>query len=81
MRSVVCSWPFKPKLINKVALQPPLFCVAAYNGQVQKFEDPNVYKYPKYLTTIVAGSAGSKEKISKSQGPAKTRVTSVLDYG
>ena len=55
--------------------------LAAYDGQVQKFSDAHVYDNPKYLTTIVAGSAGSKEKISHGLGPEKTLVTSIFDYG
>lgn len=53
----------------------------AYDGDVQKFSDTHVYDNPKYLTTIVAGSAGSKEKISHGLGPKETLVTSVFDYG
>ena len=40
-----------------------------------------VYVNPKYLTIIVAGSAGSREKLSDGKGPEKGMVTFIKDYG
>ncbi|XP_031574017.1 acid phosphatase type 7-like [Actinia tenebrosa] len=52
-----------------------------FKREIDRQSDKNVYKNPKYMTTVVVGSAGSKEKISQGLGPINKLVTHIFDYG
>lgn len=65
-----------------------LFChnwhsvsIPAYDGKLDNQTKEHVYINPAYLTTIVAGSAGSKEKISSGSAPKKDLAKYLEDYG
>lgn len=55
--------------------------IPAYGGKVDNQTIEHVYINPAYRTTIVAGSAGSKEKLSSGKGPEKTLAKYIEDYG
>ena len=56
--------------------------IPAYDGRVDvNHTDKNVYVNPVYLTTIVAGSAGSKEKLSSGKAPQRTLAKYIQEYG
>ncbi|XP_015766386.1 PREDICTED: acid phosphatase type 7-like isoform X2 [Acropora digitifera] len=51
-----------------------------YHGEVEP-QSQYIYINPSYMTTIVAGSAGSKEKLSGGKAPSKTLANYIKDYG
>lgn len=54
----------------------------AYNGSVDKPTDNHVYVNPKFKTVIVAGSAGSHEKLSNwTRAPDRLSAKYIYDYG
>ena len=55
--------------------------IPAYDGKLDNQTKEHVYINPAYLTTIVAGSAGSKEKISSGSAPKKDLAKYIEDYG
>lgn len=56
--------------------------IPAYDGRVDdNHTDKNVYVNPVYLTTIVAGSAGSKEKLSDGKAPHRALAEYIEEYG
>ena len=56
--------------------------IPAYDGRVDyNHTEKSVYVNPVYLTTIVAGSAGSKEKLSSGKAPKRTLAKYIQDYG
>jgi len=56
--------------------------IPAYDGRVDdNHTEKNVYVNPVYLTTIVAGSAGSKEKLSSGKAPERTLAKHIQEYG
>ena len=59
-----------------------LFYELAYNGSVDKPTDNHVYVNPKFKTVIVAGSAGSHEKLSNwTRAPDNLSAKYIYDYG
>ncbi|XP_032237030.1 acid phosphatase type 7 [Nematostella vectensis] len=52
-----------------------------YQDEVDRPDKKNVYVNPKFMTVIVAGSAGSKEKISHGLGPKRHLAKYIFDYG
>lgn len=54
--------------------------IPAYGRKVDK-QTGHAYVNPAYMTTIVAGSAGSKEKISSGSAAAKYLAKYIEDYG
>jgi len=54
--------------------------IPAYHGEVES-QSQYIYINPSYMTTIVAGSAGSKEKLSGGKAPSKTLANYIKDYG
>ncbi|XP_020628911.1 acid phosphatase type 7-like isoform X2 [Orbicella faveolata] len=52
-----------------------------YGGKLDNQTKEHVYINPAYLTTIVAGSAGSKEKLSSGSAPKKDLAKYIEDYG
>lgn len=55
--------------------------ISAYGGKLDNQTKEHVYINPAYLTTIVAGSAGSKEKLSSGSAPKKDLAKYIEDYG
>jgi predicted MPP superfamily phosphohydrolase len=51
-----------------------------HHGKVDS-QEKHHYTNPKYMTTIVAGSPGCREKISHGSGPAKALAEHSLSYG
>ena len=57
-------------------------CKLAYNGDVDKPAESHVYINPKYKTVIVAGSAGSRERLSNwTHAPDYMSAKYIYDYG
>lgn len=54
--------------------------IPAYDDEVE-YQSQYVYMNPSYMTTIVAGSAGSKERLSSGRAPRKTLAEYIEDYG
>lgn len=54
--------------------------IPAYDGEVEH-QSKYAYINPSYMTTIVAGSAGSKEELSDGRAPSKTLAIYFKDYG
>ena len=58
------------------------FLYIAYNGSVDYPTDNHVYVNPKFKTVIVAGSAGSHEKLSNwTRAPDRLSAKYIYDYG
>jgi len=55
--------------------------ISAYGGKLDNQTEEHVYINPAYLTTIVAGSAGSREKISSGSAPKEDLAKYIEDYG
>ena len=55
--------------------------IPAYDGKLDNQTKEHVYINPTYLTTIVAGSAGSREEISSGSAPKKDLAKYIKDYG
>lgn len=55
--------------------------IPAYGGKVDNQTQEHVYINPAYMTIIVAGSAGSKEKLSSGSAPKKDLAKYIEDYG
>lgn len=55
--------------------------ISAYGGKLDNQTKEHVYINPAYLTTIVAGSAGSREKLSSGSAPKKDLAKYIEDYG
>ena len=59
-----------------------LLCKLAYDGSVDKPSDNHVYVNPKFKTVIVAGSAGSHERLSNwTRASDYMSAKYILDYG
>lgn len=54
--------------------------IPAYDRKVDN-QTEHVYVNPAYMTTIVAGSAGSKEKLSGGSAPKRDLAKYIEDYG
>ncbi|KAL9987626.1 hypothetical protein ACROYT_G001967 [Oculina patagonica] len=52
-----------------------------YGGKLDNQTEDHVYVNPAYMTVIVAGSAGSKERISSGSAPKKDLAKYIEDYG
>ncbi|XP_058947647.2 acid phosphatase type 7 isoform X2 [Pocillopora verrucosa] len=52
-----------------------------YGGKVDIQTEEHVYTNPDYITIIVAGSAGSREKLSGGTAPPKDLAKYIEDYG
>ena len=55
--------------------------IPAYGGKVDNQTEEHVYTNPDYITIIVAGSAGSREKLSGGTAPPKDLAKYIEDYG
>lgn len=55
--------------------------IPAYGGKLDNQTEDHVYVNPAYMTVIVAGSAGSKERISSGSAPKKDLAKYIEDYG
>lgn len=55
--------------------------ISAYDGKLDNQTKEHFYINPVYLTTIVAGSAGSKEEISSGSAPKKDLAKYIEEYG
>ena len=58
-----------------------LSLISAYDGKLDNQTKEHFYINPVYLTTIVAGSAGSREEISSGSAPKEDLAKYIEDYG